>query len=550
MLYLAEVQKKSTFMGNRSELKLLARQQAEHSWNPVPGDDVVPLDGNNDFSPGALVLVEVSANRQVQHIQDAGRPLVGILQNFSRLRERFRTQEEEIEGWKQSLVYQAQELTRREEELYELEQQAQDFAHQREELDRLREELQPLQDQVTREQQALANARQEFQAERQRWEELKASQGTGLSPEQILQVDQVVNQLQASLGNTATLGSCLEILQQHQSHLDQAWQTLEQSRGPLEEQQKSLAHQGDELRQEWERWQQAQSDVMALEKEVNVHNFRLQQQTEIQQQLQTQVHSQKSLCENLRHAADSQGLDSDFAHLFKMPLEQLQTEVEGVRKELKSMTSFVNDQEDELALVRQSIDELRLKMSQVSEFERLQLAGDLESEEQSYQLLNETLEGQRQRLYEKQYSLKKHEEIFQRRQEQPSTGQVDFQALLSQADAQLQQLEQLLTYTTNQAQETQAHLAQLQAQISQRQGEVEQWRQHLQGQQASFNQAQAEFAQRQGLVQTYNDFLPPLQDQVNRLRDVLQQEHDSRGNGHYSHLLGELQQVVSTLGRA
>ncbi len=548
MLYLAEVQKKTTFMGNRSELKLLARQQAEHSWNPVPGDDVVPLDGNNDFGPGALVLVEISANRQVQHIQEAGRPLVGILQSFSRLRERFRTQEEEIEGWKQSLVYQAQELTRREEELYELEQQAHEFAQQREDLERLREELSPLQEQVSREQQALANARQEFNAERQRWEELKASQGTGLSPEQILQVDHVVNQLQASLGDNTALASCLEILQQHQDHLNQAWQTLEQERQPLEAQGQEIARRGEELRQEWERWQQAQADVLALEKDVQVYQQTLNQQTELQQQLQAQLDVQRSLYESIRQAAASEGLDSDFAPLYKMPLEQLAGEVELVRKELKSMTSFVNDQEEELSLVRQSIDELRLKMSQVSEFERLQLAGDLESEEQSYQLLNETLEGQRQRLYEKQYSLKKHEEIYQRRQEQPALGAVDFQTLLNQCQGQLQQLEQLCTYMSSQVEATQATIAQLQAQANQRQTDVEQWREHLQAQQQSLNQDAANYAQRQGLVQAYGDFLPPVQEQANRLRDVLQQEQDSRGNGYYKHLLGELQQVVSSLG--
>lgn len=548
MLYLAEVQKKTGFMGTRTELKLLARQQAEHSWNPVPGDDIVPMDGGNEYAQGSLVLVEVSANRQVQHVQEAGRPLVGILQNFSRLREKFRTQEEEIEGWKQSLVYQAQELTRREEELYELEQQAQEFTQQREELDRLREELSPLQEQVSREQQALANARQEFQAERQRWEDLKASQGTGLSAAQVQQVDQVVQQLQASLTSSPALTSCLEMIQQQQDKLTQAWQWLEQN-APADQALGELQHRGEELRQEWDRWHQAQAEQAKFQQQIQSQRQFLEQQTDWQQQLQTQVQTLEQLSQELQQAAEQQG-GTEFAELLQLPLPELESLVEVIRKELKSMTSFVNDQEEELAVVRQSLEELRLKMSHVSEFERLQLAGDLESEEQSYQLLNETLIGQRQRLYEKQYSLKKHEEIFQRRQEQPHLHHVDFQALYQQAQAQLQQLQALLQGVSQQSQATRSQLEELQSQAEPRQTELEQWQHRLHEQDKNFQQDQVTFWERQGQAIAYRQVIPEIQEQVNRVREILQQEQESRSNGHYSHLLGELHQVVNALTAA
>lgn len=548
MLYLAEVQKKTGFMGTRTELKLLARQQAEHSWNPVPGDDIVPVDGGNEYAQGALVLVEVSANRQVQHIQEAGRPLVGILQNFSRLRERFRTQEEEIEGWKQSLVYQAQELTRREEELYDLEQQAQEFVQQRQELDRLWEEITPLQEQISREQQALANARQEFQAERQRWEELKASQRTGLSPEQIQQVDQVVQQLQATLTSSPALHSCLEIIQQQQDKLTQAWQWIEEN-APPNQAQGELQHRGEALKEEWQRWHQTQAEHIKLQQQILSQRDFLQQQTDWQQQLQTQVQTLEQLSQELQQAAEQQG-GTEFAELLHMPIPELEGLVEVIRKELKNMTSFVDDQEEELAVVRQTIEELRLKMSHVSEFERLQLAGDLESEEQSYQLLNQTLIGQRQRLYEKQYSLKKHEDILHRRQDQPNLHRVDFPALLGQAQGQLQQLQALWAAVQQQCQNTQAHLAELEARDGQRQGQLEQWHHHLQEQEKNFHQDQIIFLQNQGQATAYRQVLPDIQAQVNRLREILQQEQESRSNGHYKHLLGELHQVVNTLTAA
>ena len=116
MLYLAEVQKQRGGLlsgAGKSELKLLACQRNDQNWSPVP-DEVIVADEASKLNDGALVLVELSPNRQVQRIQEAGRPLVNILQNFSRQVEKFKLKEEEIDQWKQSLNLQVQELNRRE----------------------------------------------------------------------------------------------------------------------------------------------------------------------------------------------------------------------------------------------------------------------------------------------------------------------------------------------------------------------------------------------------------------------------------------------------
>lgn len=115
MLYLAEVQKQKTgFMGAaKAEIKLLAYQRADQSWCPVTGEEIVPAEEANNFNSGGLVLADLNANRQVQRIQEAGRPLVSILQNLSRQMEKAKSQEEEIEQWKESLKYQSEEMNRR-----------------------------------------------------------------------------------------------------------------------------------------------------------------------------------------------------------------------------------------------------------------------------------------------------------------------------------------------------------------------------------------------------------------------------------------------------
>ena len=162
MLYLAEVQKQKTgFMGAaKAELKLLACQRADQSWNPVPGEEVISasLEEASKLSDGALVLADLNpANRQVQRIQEAGRPLVGILQNFSRQLEKSKSQEEEIEQWKQSLTFQSQELNRREMEmearLEQLQQIEEDFERleaQRQEIDMGRETSKQLREEIER----------------------------------------------------------------------------------------------------------------------------------------------------------------------------------------------------------------------------------------------------------------------------------------------------------------------------------------------------------------------------------------------------------------
>ncbi|MFM5892583.1 MAG: hypothetical protein ACKOQS_30535, partial [Dolichospermum sp.] len=118
MLYLAELQKLKTGLlsvTGKTELKLIACQHNEQNWSPVP-KEVIVSNETNKLNHGALVLVELSANRQIQRIEEANLTLVNILQNFSRQLARFKLKESEIDQWKYSLRIQAEELNRRQEE--------------------------------------------------------------------------------------------------------------------------------------------------------------------------------------------------------------------------------------------------------------------------------------------------------------------------------------------------------------------------------------------------------------------------------------------------
>lgn len=103
--------------------------------------------------------------------------------------------------------------------------------------------------------------------------------------------------------------------------------------------------------------------------------------------------------------------------LIQMPLQELEIRVEGLRKSLAVSTSFVNEQEEELNMQRQTLVELQQKINQASEYERMILEVDLASEQQNCDFLDAALMGQRQRIQAEQQLLQIHQDILRYRQE-------------------------------------------------------------------------------------------------------------------------------------
>ena len=175
MLYLAEVQKQKGGLlsgGGKSELKLIACQRNDQNWSPVP-DEMIAADDAGKLNDGALVLVELSPNRQVQRIQDAGRPLVNILQNFSRQVEKFKLKEEEIDQWKQSLKLQIEELNRREMEMESRWDEVQKLEHDSRRIDTQQQLVNTSRTEIDRLRLEVERNRQELESA---WEHLRVEQ--------------------------------------------------------------------------------------------------------------------------------------------------------------------------------------------------------------------------------------------------------------------------------------------------------------------------------------------------------------------------------------
>lgn len=558
MLYLAEViQKKGGIMGGgKAELRLLACQRTEQNWTAVSGEEIVPADEASKYGAGALLLVDLTASKQVQRIQEAGRPLVSILQNFSRLQEKFKTQEEEIEQWKQSLTYQSQELNRREmemearrEQLEQLESDFEQLEQQRQEVSSSRGEIDQLRGEVTRQQQELEGAWAHLSGEQRRLEERQSEmqQSPALDEHSANQLQSLLNQLSSTAMSPSddlqgNLHRVNDLIGQEQGLLSSHWQQFEQHRstseqlgGEIEQQVQSLNH----LRHTW---QEAEDALQKAKSDVHSQESRLQLKEEQVQQLNGQIQHHNELHSQLTSLSSGETVQADttvdLSAIEAMGIQSLESIVSDLRGEYEKSLPFVRSQEEELESKQAEIQTLQEKLSQVSEFERMTLESELNDERDAYQFLNETLVGQRRNLIEKEAALKVHQRVLARRQGKPdptrTDGSVDLSPALSrieqarqQQQDQLQQVSGELDHIRGEVQSAHERLAQQSQEQMNRRQEIDQLESTLVAQRGTL-------AEITGKVYLYQEMMEPLQQIFNGLQ---------QGTEAFS---GQMEQMLST----
>lgn len=579
MLYLAEVQKKSTgvFGGGKAELKLLAYQRSEQNWTAVTGDEIIPSDEANNHASGALVLVDVSANRQVQRIQEAGRPLVSILQNFSRLQEKFKTQEEEIEQWKQSLTYQSQELNRREmemearrEQLQQMEEDFEQLEQQRQEVEILKEQVNRQRDEFERNQQDLEGAWAHFRGEKSRFEEQASTVqgGAGLDQEKAQALQELCNRIAGEMPPTTVLqeqlGAAFEVFGQHQDRLGHHWQALEQQRSRAQQSQAEVEQKAQEIQTRWQEWHRAQESLEQARAELKAQQAVLNTKQEYARMLSIQVQGQDDLHQQVYRLADTSdnvkiGFQVDSETLEKMPLDELQRLVQELEGDLEKLSRFVESQEEELRFKQQDIDELKQKISAANEFDRLNLENELSDEQDAYQMLHETLIGQRRSLQERKGILSQHQSIFRRRQGIPAQeGQdnvIDLSPILSQLDVQRQQQAEDLQKLEAQVEQMKTAIQQAEGLVASQSVEQENRRNELKQMELELENRRIGAAELQGRVGLYQEMLQPIQDSVDGLRQRLEHLSGTMGQvqqigDRQSQAIAEIRQMLASLSNA
>jgi chromosome segregation ATPase len=557
VLYLAEViQKKGGLRGGKTELKLLACQKTEQNWTAVSGEEIVPADEASRYAAGTLLLADLTNSRQVQRIQEAGRPLVSILQNFSRLQEKFKTQEEEIEQWKQSLTYQSQELNRREmemearrEQLEQMESDSEQMEEQRVQFEQVRAEVESQKEEFDRQKKELEGAWDHLRGEMNRLEERKSEiqSGAVLDHEKAQHISGLLQRVEGAIasmdGVQEQTGFAQEVLVQQQAQLQVHWDRVAQHRSTLESAQQELERNTQAQQDQWQQWRSASKSLEHAQSELKVQQTILLSKEEFAQALNLQLQHHEEIHQQLYRMTE--GLEGvniaeqvDVAALESMPIDALQNLVNETKQEFKRSSEFVSGQEEELEYKLKEIDEMEARLSQVSDFDRMNLENELADERDAYQFLNETLVGQRRSLREKESILRQHQTILAKRQGKPdphaSENGLNLAPVFSQIDAfrqqrseELQQVEQQITQIRSSIEQTQEMVKQQEQDLAQQREALEQQDQALQGQRVALADSQAKLG-------IYDEMLQPFQDKINDLRERLEFINSSLSQFHQS----------------
>ncbi|MCY7272607.1 MAG: pilus motility taxis protein HmpF, partial [Phormidesmis sp. CAN_BIN44] len=571
--YLAEViQKKGGIIGgSRSEFKLLACQRSEQNWSAA-SDEAVQSDEASRFSPGTLLLVDLTANKQVQRVQEAGRPLVSILQNFSRLQEKFKNQEDEIEQWKQSLTYQSQELNRREmemetrrEQLQQLEEDFEQLEQQRQQFETTRDELLRQQAELERNRQELEGAWDQLQGQKQQVDERQSElqQASVLDDEQAQAIQELLGRLSSSHFSPELMqeqvNQASELANQHQAILSQHWQNLEQQRQAAHQTQDEIDRQSQDLDRRWQEWHQAQEALEQAKVEVKLQQTVLQTKQDYAQMLGLQIRHHDDLHQQLFRLAE--GMDAnissvDVEALGKMPLDQLQALIQDFQRDFERSSSFVNGQEEELESKQTELEELKAKIEKSGEYDRIALESELADEKDAYQFLNQTLVGQRRSLKEKESVLRQHRSVLARRQgrsdPEAKEGNIDLSQVFTQIDSLRQQQADELQKIENELEQIRSRIQETQEMVKGRSSEQEAARGELKHLEETLKSQRVTAAELAGKVSLYQEMMQPIQDTVDGLRHQLEamqgtiaQVNEAKNN--QSGAIAEMQQIVANL---
>jgi len=574
VLYLAEIQKQRGGLlggGGKSELKLLASQRSDKNWSSVP-DETIVADEASKFNDGALVLVDLSPNRQVQRIQEAGRPLVNILQNLSRQVERFKLKEEEIDQWKQSLNLQVQELNRREmemeslwEQVQKLENDSKNVERQQQSINTSRTETERLQAELERNRQELEGAWEHLRVEQRSLQETMSKvQKSQFVDEELKSVlDSLIDRLSAPILSIDEVRKCLnyafEFTNQQQNNLNIHWQKLEVQRHSANQQQKE----GEELVQilfsNKQQLQQAQDYLAQQLTQMQLKTAVVNSKRELATILKWHLGSEEELSQKLRILVVNTDVkvskpEIDVTALEQMPMKELERMIQDWQDKLERDSGFVQEQEQELKYKQELIEEIQQKIVYSSEEERVNLELELADEQDLYQMLNKSLVGQRCNLIGQQKTLQQNQVVLWQRQGilldtkgEPS----DFESIISELETQKQQksaeIEGLEIYIaqTLTAMETDQEL------INHETQEVEEKRRKVNSLEEQFLNLRMASAEYMGRVSLYQEALQPIQDALDRLREQLdmiagsltqlQEFDDSR-----IQVVAELRQVIGS----
>ena len=420
----------------------------------------------------------------------------------------------------------------RQEEIYGREE---DLESTRAELDRLSQEAQALQTTITQHEQS----RQELAA---RWEQLQAKEqliaqqqslnGGALNEQQVMEIRAALHQLgnarsldPQQMRTTATaIEVQQELLDRHCAQLQQQQQSIVVTTAELDRQQHEIE----------QRKQQRQELQTSLEKtqtawEVQQHTLSMQQ--EYAQRMTVRIQLEQENYQKVYLMSKGGGVDIgesqklNLEQLEAMPISELEAIVLGLQTEVDRSVQFVHLEEEELQEKQQAIDELCQAISTANEFDKLKLEADLADEQDGYNMLDRTLDGQRQTMRERQTFLQIHNRVLRQRQGHPPAAadrsQVEWESVLRLLDSQRQQQQSELTQIETEIHNLRETISQTKTKIEQ---QVEAYIhnskqvQELEHQHQTTKQVSTELVAK---IALYQEMIQPLQEHINAFKQQL-----------------------------
>ena len=559
MQYLAELQKtQAAFgLGGNSSVRLLARNTGDNVWQPITNEQVLPLQDSSqakDFKDSQMVIAEVTSSNQVQSIQDASKKIVNILQAFSRSQDKYKSAEEEVEQWKQSLNFQSQELHRREQELEHKELEL-------EHLDTRKQEIEELEAKFAQERSAIEELRKSIESERGQFE----SKASALTIDQAEQIKNLIGQLSSNSANPASLreklNSALELINKRQEFLTGFWQNLDKLKNEAEKQKAALNKSTEELTARKNQWQQTQSALADAQAELKAQRGILKLQENNMALSRVQLEAQVELYEQTSNAIESFGgpgsmevLSTEEEHrLQSMPIQELELTIKSLQADFDKLANYVSAQEDELAGFEGEIADLQSQVETVDQFARIELESNKEFAEEQYKLLEDSVMGTRRSMQDRLSVLNLQKAILDRRkgiavEASPVQGLLP---LLSQMEAQKNRQEQELRKMESQIEAVRNYTQQQQDVLGKQTQEHLQQEQAIRTAEVQYQERIGSVAELFGQISAQEQLLRPVQDIVDTLRPQLESAVQDLGGsanaGNSSQALTDLQSIIQNL---
>ncbi len=559
MQYLAELQKtQAAFgLGGNSSVRLLARNTGENVWQPITNEQVLPIQDSGqakDFKDGQMVIAEVTGSNQVQSIQDAAKKIVNILQAFSRSQDKYKSAEEEVEQWKQSLNFQSQELHRREQEL---EQKEVELEH----LDARRQEIEELEAKFAKERNEIELLRKNIDVERSQFE----AKAAALTVEQAEHIKSLISQLSTGFTNPDALRdriySALDLINKRQEVLTRFWQNLDGLKNEAEKQNGLLSKSTEDLSARKNQWQQTQVALADAQAELKAQRGILKLQENNMAMSRLQLDAQIDLYEQTSNAIESFGgpgsmevlSPEEESRLQSMSVEELESTIKALQADFDKLANYVSAQEDELAGLEGEIADFQSQVETADQFARIELESNKEFAEEQYKLLEESVSGMRRSMQERLSVLNQQKAVLDRRkgitvEESPVQSLLP---LLSQIEAQKNRQEQELRKMESQIEAVRNYTQQQQEMLGKQTQEHQQQEQAIRTAETQLQERIRIVAELLGQINAQEQLLRPVQDIVDTLRPQLEAAIADLGvlsNGsNSSQILTDLQSVIQSL---